>query len=267
MDSAGIPATAWTQPQGTHRIADPGDPPRELSGLAWGVYVSFGLLAILALVRITAALHLHSTASKGGDLLGAYHSYDKWVGLYAIVFVLCAGVFIAWFFRAYSNLRRLGVQNLRYGKGWAIGAWFVPILSLVRPKHIANDIWRGSEPGADVAARWHQVSVPGLVHWWWAMFLIQGFFTYGGQRATQSGYYDLGSFYGLEHGLSQIKTGTVLDVFGEVCAIVGVVLAVKLVSRVTERLDGLRALALTGLSPAASSYPPPNSYPPPPSAR
>ena len=43
------------------------------------------------------------------------------------------------------------MQGLRYGNGWAIGAWFVPILSLVRPKQMANEIWRGSERGVDLA--------------------------------------------------------------------------------------------------------------------
>jgi hypothetical protein len=35
---------------------------------------------------------------------------------------------------------------MRWSAGWAIGAWFVPVLSLVRPKAILNDIWRASDP-------------------------------------------------------------------------------------------------------------------------
>jgi hypothetical protein len=50
----------------------------------------------------------------------------------------------------------------RYRTGWALGAWFVPILALFRPKQIANDIWRlrpGDQP-------------PPLLAWWWGAFLI-----------------------------------------------------------------------------------------------
>ena len=32
----------------------------------------------------------------------------------------------------------------RFGHGWAIGAWFVPFLSLWRPKQIVNDVWRAT---------------------------------------------------------------------------------------------------------------------------
>ena len=39
-------------------------------------------------------------------------------------------------------------RHLRYGTGWAIGAWFIPIFNLFRPKQIANDIDRASAPDA-----------------------------------------------------------------------------------------------------------------------
>lgn len=85
-------------------------------------------------------------------------------------------VFLMWFARAYFNLPRLGVRSLRYKPGWAIGAWFVPILNLFRPKQIANDIWRGSDPDlpreAD-AVGWHEGRIPGLLFGlWWALWLV-----------------------------------------------------------------------------------------------
>lgn len=244
----------------SHRVADPADPPRELSGLAWGVFVSLGVLALLCVVRLVTALHLHSAVTGRGDIGSAYHTYNTWVGLSALVFLVSAGVFIAWFFRAYKNLQRLGVQNLRYGTDWAIGSWFVPILSLVRPKLIANDIWRGSERGAEVSTQWRLGYVPSLVHWWWGLFLVQGFLVYVGQRTAESGYNKLASFVAFESGLSEIKTGTVMDVLGEIFGIAAIVLAIRVVSQITERLDEIRADVLT----AAPVYPsaPPAMLPP-----
>ena len=104
-----VPSHAFSQ--GTHRVVDPADPPRELSGWAWGVYVSLGLVAILALLRFFAALGLHSAVTGGGDIVGDYHDYSRWVGIDAVVFLVAAGVFITWFFQAYKNLRRLGVRQ------------------------------------------------------------------------------------------------------------------------------------------------------------
>lgn len=238
--------------QATHRVVDPADPPRDLGGWAWGVFVSLGLMAILGLVRLVSALELRSTVTGGGDIVGDYDAYARWVGFEALLLLISAGVFIAWFFQAYKNLRRLGVQNMRYRNGWAIGSWFVPILSLFRPKQIANDIWRGSERGTDVHAGWRSVPVPALVHWWWGLFLAQGLLLYASQQTIESGYNDLFAFGALENGVSQIKTGATLEIVGTILSIAGVVLAIVFVSRVTDRFAEIGGEALA----QASLYPP-----------
>lgn len=260
-----VPSAAFSQ--GTHRVVDPADPPRDLGGWAWGVYVSFSLVAIVGLLRLFAALGLHSAVTGAGDVIGSYHDYSRWAGIDTIVFLVCAGVFITWFFQAYKNLRRLGVQGLRHGNGWAVGAWFVPILSLVRPKQMANEIWRGSERGADVAGGWKQVSVPNLVHWWWGLFLAQGALVYFGQQSIQSGYDKLTRFGELSDGFSQIKTGTNFEVFGDVVSIVAVVLAIVFVSKATDRFARIGGEAIAQAPPPPQAYPPPApQYPPMPPA-
>jgi hypothetical protein len=249
---------------GTHRVLDPGDQPRDLTGLAWCVYVSFGLLAVLAVLRILGAIHLHGVVSGGGDIEGGYHEYSRWVGIYSVLLLVCAGLFIAWFFQAYKNLRRLGVANLRYGNGWAIGSWFVPILGMWRPKQIANDVWRGSEPGAEVSSGWKAVSVPSFLHWWWGLFLTQGVLLWFGQQTTRDGYDRLRGFGGLTDGFSQIKTGTTVDIIGGLVALAGIMLAIQVVIRITEREEELRATApAPAYYPPAPAYPQAPQYPPP----
>jgi len=92
------------------------------------------------------------------------------------VFVVAAVFFLRWFHRAYSNLEPLGARNLRFGKGWAVGAWFVPILNIWRPKQIANDLWRASDPDApaEQGETSHGGGVPALLAFWWAAFLLAG---------------------------------------------------------------------------------------------
>jgi hypothetical protein len=85
-----------------------------------------------------------------------------------------AGIlFMIWFYRAYQNLFALRTQG-RYGTGWAIGAWLVPILNLWRPKQIADDIWRSSDPDLppNPANIWHAVKVPALMNYWWAAWVV-----------------------------------------------------------------------------------------------
>jgi len=102
-------------------------------------------------------------------------------GRQALVDLLQAGVYVAtaipflvWFHRAYANLPALGMAPLEVGAGWAIGGWFVPLLNLVRPKEIMNDIWRGSDPNraSRLDGFWRVGPVSGLVHLWWTLVLL-----------------------------------------------------------------------------------------------
>lgn len=271
-DMAGVQVANEPFGQGTHRVVDPADQPRDLGGWAWCVYVSLGLMAIVLVARLVTALDLHSVVTGGGDIVAKHRDYSRWVGVHGFLLVLSAVVFVGWFFQAYKNLRRLGVQKLRHGDGWAIGAWFVPILSLVRPKQMANEIWRGSERGAEVSNGWRLVPVPSLLHWWWGLFLLQGFLLYFGQTMTQDGYDKLSRFGELSNGFSQIKTGTVADVIGDLAGIAAAVLAILVVSQVTERENEIRSEAIANAPPVPVYAPPappvqyaqPQPLPPPP---
>lgn len=83
-----------------------------------------------------------------------------------------AVVFLVWFHRAYWNLTRLGIRHLRYGSGWAIGAWFVPILNLFRPKGIADDIWRGSDVSLPGMSPLPAKRAPLTFTLWWTTFIL-----------------------------------------------------------------------------------------------
>jgi len=85
--------------------------------------------------------------------------------------------FLMWFHRAHRNLRSLGVTDLRFSSGWAIGWWFIPIFSLFRPYQVMKEIWQGSNPATmpgETENPWPRPSL-ALIGWWWALFLIMGF--------------------------------------------------------------------------------------------
>jgi Domain of unknown function (DUF4328) len=85
-------------------------------------------------------------------------------------------LFIWWFRRVYGNVAALGARDFRFGHGWAVGAWLVPILNLFRPFQIAQDSWQASDPElhAEVGAGWRSGSRSAVVGGWWALFIISG---------------------------------------------------------------------------------------------
>lgn len=96
---------------------------------------------------------------------------QQFIGLSQIaVYLACVVTFMLWFYRVYSNLHDLGSTGVTYGKGWAVGSWFVPFLNLVRPYQIMKEIWQE-----------HHFIVSGdaafsntLISVWWGSFIVSG---------------------------------------------------------------------------------------------
>lgn len=145
----------------------------------WAVILLVAVIAadVLAIGSDVLEVRLMDRLIEGEDVsLGALDSDDIRQGVVGIVqvaaYVAAIVLFLLWFHRAYYNLEPLGAK-LRFRRGWALGGWFVPVLWWWRPKQIANDIWRGSDP--EVRSRHIAIeksSVPALLTVWWIVWLI-----------------------------------------------------------------------------------------------
>lgn len=95
-------------------------------------------------------------------------------GVSIVVLLLTAVLFLVWFRRAYRNALYFDTGGrARFKPGWAVGAWFVPFLNLVRPKQIADDIWRTSNPQRPVTDhRWDEEAPSRLVMIWWVAYVV-----------------------------------------------------------------------------------------------
>jgi Domain of unknown function (DUF4328) len=147
-------------------------------------------------------------------------------------FVVSTILWLAWFHRAYRNVESFGSIVMRFGTGWAVGAWFVPILNLFRPKQIANDIWRGTEP--EPPPGWHQLPVAPLVHWWWAAWLAANVLGNLSFRLLDDA-----------RTLDAERTAVAVDIAAGISYVVAAVLALRFVRAVTER-EAARAAAIHG---------------------
>ena len=256
----------WTDshaPIGTP-IVEPSNPPRDL-GIAEGVAVAgMTLIAVLAVFSIVADAQYISVLNDLIDGVGRDPSeVDDSRNLVDVatlafslaVFPLGPAVFLPWFYRAYTNLTRFGLRNLRFTPGWSIGAWFVPILNLFRPKQISDDLQRATDGGTlHSVGRLDAEPVNPLMHWWWALFLASIFIGMGGAQylSEDDPFSDTLAFDSLTDERAfyiwQIVTSTV--------TIAAAVLAVLIVRRITRDQRAVMA------KPAATVH----TYVTPPSA-
>jgi hypothetical protein len=190
--------------------------------------------------RLSVASHLLSDISSrdlarlANDILAAQTS-DNQTSVIAIVelaTLIIAGVsFIAWFHRAYDNLRDLGATTMRYAPGWAIGAWFVPVLNFWRPKQIANDIWRGSDPRHPGRQPVWREPVSPLLWFWWSAWILLFILSRAASQAWTSAV-----------STHAIRSATSMDIAAEVTSIIAAGLSIALVRTLTKR-EGRRASA------------------------
>ena len=214
-------------------------PARRLGRALW-VSILLALASALANVGDTeAAGLLLGDGDAGGDLY-------LWVGLVqALWFLVTAGLWLAWFRRAYLNLPALGARRLRYRPWWAVGAWLLPLFSLFRPKQLLNDIWRASDPELpDQSDSWRRRPVAELLGWWWLAFLasvlVRSITTEAVHAAADVMLLGL-----LPEQLDRFQASAGMQVLADLLTVLTGLLALRVVRRTTARQDE-RAARLAG---------------------
>jgi hypothetical protein len=189
-----------------------------------------GLVDTLAVITGLASYRLAGRATSGNATFEQFNAaearHDLVILTQMVVYLVAAVVFIRWFHRAYANLQAVGIEGLRHRTAWAIGAWFVPIVSLIWPKQIADEIWRGSDPSVepDQSRSWGQEKVPVVVAVWWLAFIASGLLVGAGWE-----------LWGGAETYADIKLAAVVEVTGNALGVLSGALAYVVVDRTSER--------------------------------
>lgn len=100
---------------------------------------------------------------------------DKRQGLvgiiYLFVFVTSGLLILRWIHRANYNARQLGALNMTFSPGWAIGYYFIPILTLWKPYQAMKEIWEASKEPSDRPSQ----GSSGLLPLWWGLWIVSIF--------------------------------------------------------------------------------------------
>jgi serine/threonine protein kinase len=215
---------------------------RRVRRALWGSILLALASAAANLGDTRAARLLAGDGASTGDLY-------LWVGLVqAGWFLVTAGLWLAWFRRAYLNLPALGARRLRYRPWWAVGAWLLPVFSLFRPKQILNDIWRASDPNLppDQTDTWRKRPVAELLGWWWLAFLASILVRSVTTEAVHAAA-DVMLLGLLPERFDRFQPSPGMQVLADLLTVVCALLALRVVRRTTARQDDRAGrLAATG---------------------
>jgi hypothetical protein len=156
--------------------------PRDPAGLAQWLLVTLYIdLAADSLSAVADALDLgfvgrvdpDTPASFGGTLPG-----EGWIGAFqglsalaqTLIFVVCGFLCLKWIYRMSLNAHALAIAPpMKISPAWGVGWFFVPFASLWKPFQGIRESWQVS--AAAGAPDWHLQPVPGLLRWWWGLWL------------------------------------------------------------------------------------------------
>lgn len=194
-----------------------------------------GLLVVAALVSWIAVgfdvadfLRLGKEAG-GGPILptqrAAYAATGQTVLAIQLVLLAAAGIaFVEWLYQSRINLRAFGVRRLRYRRGWALAAFVVPALNLVRPYQVVREVWQASDPRTTDPFAWARVRPGWLLRAWWAAFVVWAALAVLG----------FGMKAGAGTDASKLQVARAVTVMADLAAALGVSLAYFVVEHISE---------------------------------
>lgn len=258
----------WSSPAGPSAAL----PSYALGGLANALRVLFVLAAVLATavaflaVRVRAALD--GVESGREDVEGAQQAVDAFLGGASVVFLTSVGIgglFVVWLWRAARNNQRLGRPGA-LGPGWAIGAWFIPIGSLVLPGLQVQQVWKGADSSvARGDPEWRRVRANPQIWVWWVAYAVGQILTFVGFSLLGQGDDPQGEVLVadlLDH-LADVQLGISLFVGGQVALVLAAALGAAMVINLSRRQETAVSVLGTGDTPWAGRVSPPAWHPDP----
>jgi hypothetical protein len=144
------------------------DPTRLTKLLQQLLWISVAI-ACIALIDDVVEFVQVQVGQMTPDQVAANDPIQGIIGLLQSGLGIVTGItFLKWIYRAYKNIQGFGAEGLRFSPGWAVGYYFIPILSLIRPVQVMSEIWRAS----DDPKNWPRRSGSWLIVSWWTLFLI-----------------------------------------------------------------------------------------------
>ena len=202
-------------------LSDPTTLTTVLKTLLW---IGFATV-IISILSDFAQLALLFSGSISETQAQANDVRQQLIGLLAgAVFLPTAVTFMVWVHRANSNCRGFGAKGMKFTPGWAVGFFFVPIMSLYKPYYCMKEIWDvSSDP-----VNWQRVRGGALVGLWWMLWLISG-----GLSVVAS------AWAGNAQSIRSFQDATAFSIFAGVVDIVLYLVVIRMISQIFRKQENL----------------------------
>ena len=236
-----------------------GQPPKAPGGLSIAAQILLAVEAFASIGGVIGAAMILASLAANGDRGNAGTFVSGFSTVLSLpVYLATVVVFIIWFHKVRTNIEVIAPQHRSYGRGWAIGGWFVPIGWFWIPRVVAGDVWTASRPLGSDPRRTSTRSA--LLNSWWILWCAM--WVAAVVSAIQSGSANVNGPGTVS--VSSLETSAVLGIVVGVLRAAAALLALFVVRKITT-LQQVRILQGPGEGHpyAAPALPYPQGYPQP----
>jgi hypothetical protein len=223
MTESTAAAPPQAPPASVYTSRDPA--PLARTVVVW-LYIELGLqvaylLATAATLQFLSSFPADLAVGWSGTLPGG-EPYDLVTGLVSFAwlaaYLVAAFLSLKWIYRVNRNAHSMAT-GLTIRPPWAVGWFFVPVANLFMPFRAMRQSWQASvEPQA-----WRTVPVPGLLRWWWGLWLVSNFIGYYAMRITFAA-----------NSVSELRTVAIVDILSGFLSIPLSLIFIRIVRRLTD---------------------------------
>lgn len=211
-----------------------------LVGLS-GILSLFGIIPEINTLRMVSDL-LSGVSHTEAEINAAFSSSSN---VPELIIMWASGiVFAIWTFSSYKRVEKRGVPNMKFSPFWAWASFFVPVVNLVRPHTLAQEIWKASDISVakddnsvlDVKRNSHLITA------WWALFFLYKALSYGATKYSLKALVEVNSTTTADGAMSllpNLQTAYQFQVGAELLAIPAAVVTVVYVLKLDQRLARL----------------------------
>ena len=134
-----------------------------------------GLMIIFSFMQIDVLDKMDSGYYQSeSTMMEAANANDSRAAVMAIIWIIVyvtTGILVLmWIFKAHKNALRYGIKK-KFSAGWAVGSFFVPIISLLRPYQAMKELHLCSE----YPISWQNEKTGVIFPIWWTLWLVTNF--------------------------------------------------------------------------------------------
>lgn len=170
------------------------------------------------------------------DLDSSYVTYSFLSTVAGLPALAATVLLIVLSFRLAKNHQAMGRVGGRFGPGWAIAGWLIPLASLVIPFLLLNDLWRGSDPDeAPGGDSWRRRPGGQLIYGWWALQLVTNLLSFVFAARLFWGFIDAFRDIGTGRETERLVESLFRDAIGWQIAVLCITAVAQMVGAVTVR--------------------------------